>query len=1678
MGNLYIAESQGYRIRFVAAQSGMISTVAGIGTSGFGGDGGPATTAKLGVVYGIALDQAGDLYIADMSNNRVRRVDAVSKVITTVAGNGTNAFTADGAVAASSSLAEPFSVAFDLSGGLLISEFGAYRVRRVDPVSGILTTVAGNGTAGFTGDGVPATSAGIGLPTGLSVDPTGNLFVGDGTGRVRRVDAVTGWITTVAGNGTGAQGQAAASAGSGGGGIPCYSRVIGDNGPATSATLDAPIDVLLTFAGGLLISDEIDCRVRLVDLPSPLAYTNTVFTTSATVLQSGQQALLTATVSPIGTTGVPTGTVQFVDESPASGATAIGTAVLNGGTASMTMTSSQAGGVMAIYSGDSSFNGSGSPETAISLSSASKIVATIALSASQSSATTGTSVLFTATVTAPAGAATAPSGPVLLYDGSALVATANLSNGVATLPDMFTTSGSHSMTAAYLGSNSYSQVFSTVLTETVSGSNTISIASGTPSATYGQTIQFTVSVVPPTATGTIQLIVDGSAIPGSAALTNGTTAIPVSTLTAGSHTVAAAYSGDGNNPPGNSAPYTQNVAQATPSLTLTSSLNPSIHGQLVTFTLTMSPVDSQAFPSLTIENPPIPMTESFSIGQTTVTGTNFSAGAHTVTGSWAGDANVLPGSTVLIQTVQATPTTTALSASPNPSAPGDSVILTATVTPASATGTLQFLDGATTLGTATVSAGSATLTLSGLSLGMHSITAVYSGDAYNAASTSAVLSQTVNKIVSSVALTSSPSPSTFAQSVSLSASLTPTTATGTVQFLDGSASLGTVTIGGGSATLSLTTLAVGAHSITAVYSGDTNDAASTSAALSQTVNKIVSTLALTSSPNPSTSGQSVNLAATVTPSAATGAVQFLDGATALGTVTINGGAASLSLTTLAVGAHSITAVYSGDTNDAASTSAVLPQTVNKIVSIMALTTSPNPSTSGQSVTLSATVTPSAATGTVQFLDGSTSLGTVTISGGAAALSLMTLAVGAHSITAVYSGDTNDATSTSAALSQTVNKTVSSVTLASSVNPSTYGQSATLSATVSPTSATGTIQFLDGSTSLGTATVASGSATLSLTTLAVGTHSITSVYSGDANDATSTSAIVSQTVNKVASGVALTTSPNPSTSGQSVTLSATVAPTTATGTIQFLDGSASLGTVTITGGAAALSLTTLSVGTHSITAVYSGDANDATATSTVVAQTVNKVASSVALTSSANPSTIGHSVTFAATVTPTTATGTVQFLDGSTSLGTAAISGGAAALSLTTLSVGTHSITAVYSGDANDATATSTVVAQTVNKVASSVALTSSANPSTIGHSVTFAAAVTPTTATGTVQFLDGSTSLGTVTISGGAASLSLTTLAVGTHSITAVYSGDANDAVGTSAVLTETVGKIASSLALTSSLNPSTFGQSVTLSAKVTPSTATGSVQFLDGSNSLGTVAISGGSAALSLSTLAAGSHSITAAYSGDSSDAASTSTALAQTVNKAATTVALASSKNPQASGSSVTFTASVSPTAATGSVEFLDGTAVLGTVTLSGGKAALSLSTLSVGAHSIKAIYSGDGNYLTSTSAVLTQSITGAACHVTYGLTNQWTGGFGTAITIQNTGTAAVNGWSLTWTWAGNQKITQSWNSTYSQTGANAKLTNQSYNAAIAAGATLTGIGFNASYSGTNTAPTAFSLNGTLCK
>ena len=283
---------------------------------------------------------------------------------------------------------------------------------------------------------------------------------------------------------------------------------------------------------------------------------------------------------------------------------------------------------------------------------------------------------------------------------------------------------------------------------------------------------------------------------------------------------------------------------------------------------------------------------------------------------------------------------------------------------------------------------------------------------------------------------------------------------------------------------------------------------------------------------------------------------------------------------------------------------------------------------------------------------------------------------------------------------------------------------------------------------------------------------------------------------------------------------------------------------------------------------------------------------------------------------------------------------------------------------------------------------------------------------------------------------------------------------------------IPTSATLTATPNPSVYGAPVTLTVTASPTSATGSVQFNNGAIVLGTANFVNGQAVLAVTNLPAGNASLSATYSGVATHTGFTSPIVTQKVNKASASATLTSSKNPSPAGQSVTFTATVSPNAATGSIQFLDGSTVLGTAAISGGAATLSLSTLTAGTHSIKATYSGDANYLAATSAVLTQTISAPAqaCHVTYVVTTQWNVGFGTAITIQNTGSVPVNGWNLTWTWPGTQQITQSWNATYSQTGANAKLTNQSYNPTIAPRATLSGVGFNGSWSGSNNSPTAF--------
>jgi sugar lactone lactonase YvrE len=197
-GNLYIADSGNNRIRRIS--NGVIATVAGSGYQGYGGDNGPATSAELYDPRSVALDAAGSLYIADTHNNRIRKVS--NGMITTVAGNGTAGYSGDGGPATNAELYGPGGVALDSAGNLYIADLGKNRIRKVDASTGMITTAAGNGSGGYSGDGGPATSAALAGPFGVAVDSGGNLYIADtGNSRIRMVGASTGVITTVAGIG-------------------------------------------------------------------------------------------------------------------------------------------------------------------------------------------------------------------------------------------------------------------------------------------------------------------------------------------------------------------------------------------------------------------------------------------------------------------------------------------------------------------------------------------------------------------------------------------------------------------------------------------------------------------------------------------------------------------------------------------------------------------------------------------------------------------------------------------------------------------------------------------------------------------------------------------------------------------------------------------------------------------------------------------------------------------------------------------------------------------------------------------------------------------------------------------------------------------------------------------------------------------------------------------------------------------------------------------------------------------------------------------------------------------------------------------------------------------------------------------------------------------------------------
>jgi autotransporter-associated beta strand protein len=1412
----------------------------------------------------------------------------------------------------------------------------------------------------------------------------------------------------------------------------------------------------------------------------------------------------TATVAANSSSQLPTGTVTFTDGAEILGT---GTLALNGGTGLMTATYTTVNGqlpvgtnqtITATYNGDNNFQGAPGTAPGTVLETVNKDSTSMTMSTSApdpTGAVYGQPITFTATVNALAPGYGNPTGLVTFKLGGTTLGTGTLTTIAGVTSASYTTTvgqlsigTDQTISVSYNGDGNFIGTTGTITQTVNKDAANVSIVSLTPSSVTGQQVTFraTVSAATPGAgnpTGTVTFYDNGVQIGTGSLSTSGsvTTATYTTTLgqlQAGSLTITATYGGDSDFLT-QSNTTTQTVAQANTATNVITSLPiGSVFGQPVTFTATVKPI----FPGGAAAAPGYSPTGTvtFSLGGTQLGQVNLTNGTavymttqgqlpvgngQTVTATYSGDSNFNISSGTVKQTVTQAATTTSVSTSvPSGDVYGEQVMFSATITPVAPGagapgGTVQFYLGSSPLGTPqTVVGGTATLMTTQVPVGANeTIRAVYSGDG-NFTGSSGATTQTVGQDSSSLALASSASSgAVYGQPVTFTATVTANTPgsglpSGTVTFTDTSTNtaLGTGmlklvgTVMEATYTTSALQLPLGTQVITATYGGDGNFTGSSNT-LNQSVTNAGTGTTLSSSLQGQNAvyGQPVTFTATVAPSGSgsgtpTGTVTFTDTTTnkTLGTATLSGGVATYVTTVgqLPFGANQIKAVYSGDNNFSTSMGADSQNVIQSGTTTSVSSSAPSGSSSGQSVTLTAVVAAVAPgngspTGSVTFSIGGNTLGTGNLSTAngvtTATYTTTALPVGSsQTVTVTYGGDTNFAGS-SGTTSQTVaDKTTT--TVASSVpTGDVYGEQVTFTATITPgasagVSPGGTVTFLVGNTPLGTVPVStSGGVTTAVYTtsafqLPVGSsQTITAQYTGDATFLGS-SGTLSESVAKDGTATSLSASSAAVLAGQPISFTATVTANSPgsgvpAGTVTFTDSTsgATLGTVTLSTAGVAVLQTALAgaKGNHTIVAVYNGNVDYTTSqnSTAVSVSAAGTRSSTVTVKSSLNPSHVGQTVIFTATVKDAgtapvqTPTGLVAFYDGTALLGTATLSTSAgvttAAYSTAALTLGTHSITAKYIGNATFASHTSSAISQTVAAAAvrpSSTSVVSSLNPSTYGQSVTFTATVTDTgsgaaaTPTGTVQFYDGTTFLGNGTLSTqssgvAAATFSTAALAVGDHGITAVYAGNSTFAPGNpSSAVTQTVNQVGSQTSIASSApNGSVAGQAVTFKATVTLASGhgipTGAVTFYINGQALTPVAVAtvnGVTTATLTTAVAVGGASVYAVYSGDTNVAGSTSPTIDQSVNQASTKATISASTTT--SNKSVTFTAAIAPVSPgagipTGSVTFFIDGINEGPATLnSAGKATFTLSGgLSATSHTIQVVYSGDANYLTSTAS-----------------------------------------------------------------------------------------------------------------
>ena len=1293
-GDIFVADQVNQRIRKINT-SGIISTVAGVGTRGFSGDGSAATSAQLNFPNGVTVDTAGDLYIADTINNRIRKVNT-SGIISTIAGDGVEGFGGDGGPATSAAINHPYEVNLDAAGNLYFADSDNNRIRKIN-TSGVISTIVGDGVQGFGGDSGPATSAEIYSPIGMAVDTTDNIYVSDTfNSRIREVQPIPPFPATSVGQTSssenvyveinqpltissfsvpqsegGAQEYAVGAvagcpmgspltagtictipvtfkpAYSGVRGVPLIVTTTtlgeftfgltgigtaaqvavvpgvistvagngsatpsGDNGPATLAGIPIPEGVARDYAGNTYIATGVGTnpQVRKVD---PSGRITTFAGTGASC---------------------PGGTNPCGDGGPATSATFVAVEIVAEDSAGNVYISDTFGskirkvdgnGIITTVAGNGTNCansttpcGDGGPATSANLDYPYGIVVD------------GNGNLFIADYNGNRIRKVAPNGIITTIAGTGVVGFSGdggpAINATMTYPLGLALDAAGDLYIADMGNGRVRRVDAvTGVITTVAGGGSSSIipAAGAPATSVLLSNPVGVAI---DASGSFYFSDPGY---------NGVNKVDAATGTlrriAG--TGSAGFTGDGGPATLAELNYPSGVAlDSFGNLYIADYYNNRIRevsaaAAPASFPNTglglMSPIQSVVLSNIGNSNlsiGSITATADFLVDPSgTCTGLatlaagvtcNLAmlfqpqqAGARTGNITVTGDALNQAGSTQRVALTGsgltvATATSLVLSTA-DTIAFGTAVILTADVTPytagsVTATGTMSFQDGATLLGTVPISsAGAASITVPAFAVGAHSLTAIYAGDTNFTTSTSSSVLLTVNAGTIPVSLISSHNPSSYGQTVTFTATVA-SAATGTIQFKDGTANLsGPVTLAGGVAAFATSALMQGTHSITASYSGDSSHLAATSDMLVQLITPAILTVTANSitrtfnEPNGTLGYMITGFIGSDTQASS------VTGAPTLSTATTTASPAGSYPILIGMGTLSSSDYTFMFMNGTLTVTKATPGAGG--ISGVVLNSPNNPASRGESVTFTATL-PANATGQVTFMDGPTVLGTGTIIDEIASFATTQLAIATHPITAVYGGDTNYNGATSAVLSQVINK--STLTVIANDAQRVYGQpNPTFTATI-----TG---FVDGDTPA----VVTGSP--SLTTAATST-SPTGPYpiiaaQGTLAAANYNFAFVNGALNitPAAPGsgptapVVIAPSLNPVPLGTPLTFTMTV-PAGATGTVNFLDGMTSLGISPVIGNIALLTVSTLSLGTHTITGVYSGDVNFTSASATL------------------------------------------------------------------------------------------------------------------------------------------------------------------------------------------------------------------------------------------------------------------------------------------------------------------------------------------------------------------------------------------------------------------------------------------------------------------------------------------------